>query len=104
MVVSYNATTYLEAFTSGIPTVMFWDPTDWELSASAQPYFDLLRREGILHDDAVCCAHHVNAIWDDVSAWWTSTSVQAALDIFSGRYAYVGQRPLRELRAALTTW
>ncbi|MFZ4819987.1 MAG: LIC12162 family transferase, partial [Limisphaerales bacterium] len=38
-VATYNATTFLESFTQGIPTVMFWNPEYWELSESAKPFF-----------------------------------------------------------------
>jgi putative transferase (TIGR04331 family) len=103
-VATYNATTFLESFTQGIPTVMFWDPRYWELSADAQPRFDQLRRAGVLFDDPVSCARHVSAIWDDVPTWWSSPEVQVAVTEFCRNYAYVGPRPLRELKKALTQW
>ena len=103
-VATYNATTFLESFTQGIPTVMFWNPQYWELSADAQPRFDQLRRAGVLFDDPVSCARHVSAIWDDVPTWWASPEVQVAVTEFCRNYAYVGPRPLRELKKALTQW
>ncbi len=103
-VATYNSTTFLESFTHGIPTVMFWNPRFWELSADAEPYFDALRRAGILFDDPVSCANHVSAIWSDVSAWWLEPGVQRAVASFTNRFAYVGPRPLRNLKAALTDW
>jgi putative transferase (TIGR04331 family) len=103
-VATYNATTFLESFTRDIPTVMFWNPNYWELSKEAQPDFDLLRRASILFDDPVSCANHVSAIWNDIPEWWASSRVQEAVKIFTHKYAYVGPRPLRELKAALTVW
>jgi len=103
-VATYNATTFLESFTQGIPTVMFWNPEFWELSESAQPYFDALRRARVLFDDPVTCATHLNSIWNDVPTWWASSDVQRAVTEFRAHYAYVGPRPLRELKNALTSW
>jgi putative transferase (TIGR04331 family) len=103
-VATYNATTFLESFTQGIPTVIFWNPAHWELSVEAQPYFDTLRRALIFFDDPVACAQHVNSIWNDVPGWWASDAVQSAVEQFTARFAYVGPRPLRELRSALIKW
>ncbi|CAB4969675.1 unannotated protein [freshwater metagenome] len=103
-VATYNATTFLESFTQGVPTVMFWNPEFWELSESAKPFFELLREAGVLFDDPVTCALHVNSIWEDVPAWWASSNVQSAVNEFCNQYAFVGRRPLRDLKAALTHW
>ena len=103
-VATYNATTFLESFTQGIPTVMFWNPEFWELSESAQPYFDALRQARVLFEDPVTCASHLNSIWNDVPTWWASSDVQRAVTEFRAQYAYVGPRPLRELKNALTSW
>ena len=103
-IATYNATTFLESFTQGIPTVMFWNPKFWELSDAASPYFEALRQASVLFDDPVTCAAHVNSIWDDVPTWWESDLVQSAVYQFTARFAYVGLRPLRELRSALIDW
>lgn len=103
-VATYNATTFLESFTQGIPTVMFWNPAFWELSESAKPFFDLLRDAKVFFDDPVTCAAHVNSIWEDVPGWWDSADVQEAVNKFRAQYAFVGPRPLRDLKAALTEW
>jgi putative transferase (TIGR04331 family) len=103
-VATYNATTFLESFRKDIPTVIFWNPKHWELSEDAQPYFDLLREASILFDDPFACANHVNLIWDDVPNWWSSLSVQEAVRTFINQYAYVGLKPIREIKKALVVW
>ena len=40
---TYNAATYLEAFTMDIPTVIFWNCNHWEIRNSSKPYFFLGR-------------------------------------------------------------
>jgi putative transferase (TIGR04331 family) len=103
-VATYNATTFLESFTQGIPTVMFWNPAFWELSDEALPYFDCLRAASVLFDDPVTCAEHVNNIWPNVPAWWASPEVKSAVESFAFQFAYTGNQPLRELKSALTQW
>ena len=103
-VATYNATTFLESFTQGIPTVIFWNPHYWELADDAAPYFEALSRASVFFEDPIACAAHVNAIWDDVPAWWARDEVREAVEAFVNRFAYVGPKPLRELKDALTKW
>jgi putative transferase (TIGR04331 family) len=103
-VATYNATTFLESFRRDIPTVMFWNPKQWELSENAQPYFNLLRQASVLFDDPIACANHVNLIWNDIPNWWSSPFVQKAISTFINQYAYAGIKPLNELKSALTEW
>lgn len=100
-VATYNATTFLESMSMGIPTMMFWDPNFWEISDDAAPYFDALRAAGILFDDPVACAHAANTVWPHVEAWWSSGDVAAATTEFVNRFAHVGPHPLRRLRRAV---
>ena len=84
---TYNATTYLESLSLNVPTVIFWNPDHWELRESAKPFFEELEDAGIFHITPESAARHVAAIWNDVSAWWTSPKVQAVRDRFCIRYA-----------------
>jgi putative transferase (TIGR04331 family) len=101
-VATYNATTYLESFRLGVPTVMHWDPNYWEISSQAKPYFDLLSEAGVFFSDAEQCAEHVNEIWANVSQWWKAEKVQNAVEVFANEFAYVGERPLRELKRKIS--
>jgi putative transferase (TIGR04331 family) len=83
---TYNASTYLESFAMNVPTVMYWDPNQWELRESAIPYFEELKRVGIFHETPESAARHLTAIWDDVDAWWTSHAVRDVLERFMARY------------------
>lgn len=103
-VATYNATTFLESFIKGVPTVMFWNPLHWELNENATTYYNLLRDASILFDDPVSCANHINSIWGDVKNWWNSSLVQSTVNEFVNQFAYVGKRPIRELKKALVNW
>ena len=84
---TYNATTYLESLSMGVPTIMFWNPNHWELRDTAIPYFEKLKAVGIFHESPVSAARHCAAIWDDVEAWWQSVEVQSAIQEFCQQYA-----------------
>jgi putative transferase (TIGR04331 family) len=83
---------------------MFWNPEYWELSESAKPFFELLREARVFFEAPATCAAHVNEIWENVPEWWASSDVQEAVQIFRTQYAFVGPRPLRDLKRALTAW
>ncbi len=103
-VATYNATTFLESFTMGIPTVLFWNPEHWNLRPDAETSFRRLRLAGVLYDSPEMAAHHVNSIWSEVSYWWSKSDVQNAVVDFCNDFAYRGERPIREMATALTSW
>ena len=85
-VYTYNSTGYLEAFGSDLPVIVFWDPVACPVRGSAIPYFEDLKRVGLLHESPESAAEHVAAVWDDVGGWWTSAGVRAVLPRFTDRY------------------
>lgn len=86
VVLSYNSTGILETLASGIPSVLFVDLKAAPLRDSAIPYYAELKRVGIFHDTPESAALHVNRVWDDVDAWWTSADVQEAVARFTKQY------------------
>jgi putative transferase (TIGR04331 family) len=91
---SYNATTYLESMSINMPTIIFWNPKQWELRDSAAPFFEKLKTVGIFHDTPESAAHQMAAVWSDVSGWWQSESVQAVRREFCERYTHIPDNPL----------
>jgi putative transferase (TIGR04331 family) len=83
---TYNATTYLESISINIPTVIFWDPLYWEIRDSAIPLFEELKSVKIFHDTPESAAEHINKIWDNVDAWWSSQPVRNAVDRLKIQY------------------
>ena len=82
----YNGTPFLETFVANYPTLLCWDPRYTELNELAQPYFDLLREAGILHDTPEILASKLNEIYEDPILWWMSTEVQYAKNKFCERF------------------
>ena len=79
---SYNSTTYLESFSWGIPTIIFWNPLHWELNDDAKPYFQLLTDVGIFHSTPHSASKMVGQIWDNPQSWWDSDQVKKVRDKF----------------------
>jgi len=83
---TYNATTFLESLAMNIPTIMFWNPNHWELRDDAAPYFERLKTVGIFHETPESAAQQMAQVWDDVTTWWHSETVQTVRDNFCYRY------------------
>jgi putative transferase (TIGR04331 family) len=86
----YNGTPFLETFVANFPTILCWDPRYTELNASAQPYFNLLKNVGILHETPESAASKLNKIYQNPLSWWVSPKVQDAKNKFCDRFARTG--------------
>ena len=102
-VYTYNSTGFVETLGRNIPTIVFWNPSYYELRPSAQPFFDLLAGAGIYYDTPESAAQHVTRIWDDVATWWNQPTVQQARRTFCEQYARMPSNPLGVLKEALLT-
>jgi len=98
----YNGTPFQETFVANYPTLLCWDPKYTELNEFAQPYFDLLREVGILHDTPETLASKLNEIYENPMAWWVSQEVQDAKNKYCDSFARTSDAWLdqwkRELR------
>ena len=85
---TYNSTGILESLAMGIPCILFYDLKNIPLRDSAIPYFEELRQVGILHDNPISAAAHIDNVWNNVDLWWTSDKVQKAVLNFNKRYCH----------------
>ena len=83
---TYNATTYLDTFSLNLPTIIFWNPKDWEVNDYSRIFFDELEVVGIFHKDPISAAELVASIWDDIDSWWNSEQVQLARKNFCNKF------------------
>jgi putative transferase (TIGR04331 family) len=97
---TYNATTFLESFTMGIPTIIFWNPNHWELRDAAIPYFDELKKVGVFHETPESAARQVQIIWDDVDQWWNSKEVTKVINMFKKEYCDLSDDIVLKLESA----
>ena len=86
VVLTYNQTGFLEALAMRIPTVLFCDLNTTPLNGGAIPYYDELKRVGIMHDSPESAANHVNLVWDRVDDWWLDGDIQSVVHKFSLNY------------------
>lgn len=86
-VCDHCSTTFAEALAVNKPTILFWNPQANELRPEAQPYYDLLRKNGILFDTPESAGKAVNQIYDDVETWWNDPERQNAVASFCERFA-----------------
>jgi putative transferase (TIGR04331 family) len=87
-VIDNLSTTYAEALTLNIPTILYWEPSQYTLRKDAVEIFDELRRVGILHNSPESAAAMVNKIYSHVESWWEDPERVHVRKIFCERYAY----------------
>jgi putative transferase (TIGR04331 family) len=87
IIIDHNITTFLQAMVINRPVVCFWQPFIFPLRPECVEDFEFLRKVGILYDDPVSAAQHVNAIWQTADEWWQSNEVQKARNTFVAKYA-----------------
>ncbi len=96
VIIDHNATSFLEAFTINVPSVLFWDHDVMLIRPEAEEYFSLLRKAGILYKNPQGAANKVNEIYKDPQSWWLSPEVQKAKNIFCDNFAYTNKNWLAE--------
>jgi putative transferase (TIGR04331 family) len=87
VVIDHPGTTSLETLVANVPVVLFWDPGCWEMRDEAEPYFEALRKAGVLWHSPEEAAAKVAPVSEDPWAWWGSEAVQEARQRFVDRYA-----------------
>jgi putative transferase (TIGR04331 family) len=86
-VCDHLSTTFAEALAVNKPTILFWNPETNRLREAARPYYDLLKRGGILFDTPEGAGRAVNQIYDDVETWWNDPERQNTVETFCKRFA-----------------
>ena len=97
-VCDHQETTFCEALSANIPTVLFWNPAVNEIRVDAKPYYEHLHKVGILHYRPESAAATVNAIYEDVESWWNMPERQAARNMFCERFARASLNAIDEWR------
>ena len=99
---SYDSTGILEMLATNQPFICFW-PNGWgHLIESAIPHYELLREAGIFQESPELAAEKIMAVWDDIPAWWLSSRVQQARDVFCEEYSRLTRSPVADLAKLLT--
>lgn len=86
-VCDHLSTTFAEALAANKPTLLFWNQEANTLRPAARPYYDLLRKSGILFDTPESAGTAVNQLYDDVEMWWNDPKRRNTVEIFCERFA-----------------
>jgi putative transferase (TIGR04331 family) len=89
VVSTYNGTSFLQSISLNIPTVIFWNPQQWELRDAAIPAFKALESAGIFHKTPEDAARHIASVWQNLGQWWNSSDVQLARQTFCRNYVHI---------------
>jgi len=101
LIVSYDSTVLLEALTSNIPVLAFFNDIFDNLRESSKPFYQVLVDSGILYSSPLEAAKKVNEIWDNVEDWWAKSGVQSAREVFCEKYAMNSKSTVLELKKCL---
>ena len=75
IVCSYPETTFSEAMTTGIPTILIYPEKVYERNEIAYPLIEILKKAKILFHDPVAASMHINEVWENINMWWGSSTV-----------------------------
>lgn len=87
LIIDYPTTTFQEALAADAPCLMTWDPADWSFRDSARPFFDRLKKVGLLFDEPEQAAAQATRVYDDPRAWWGEPARREARRDFVRHFA-----------------
>ena len=89
MIIStYNAATYLETMSMNIPTIIYWDPMQWELRDSVKEIFEELKRVNVFvnnYSDLLKTLNYAKRI--GYQNWWNEPERKIVINTFCNRFA-----------------
>jgi putative transferase (TIGR04331 family) len=97
VVCNHFSTTFIECISNDIPTIIYVNEKEWELSPQYQYIFDLLVNVGILHYSNVDCANFINQKYKHIEDWWASSRVQEVRKTTIEKIGFTGNKPIGEL-------
>ncbi|MBP9887397.1 MAG: LIC12162 family protein [Leptospiraceae bacterium] len=82
IVCTYSDTTFSEALTSGLPTILVHRPEFFEKIPEAQELIKQMEEANIIFSDPLKAANHVNKVWFTIDEWWQDKKVVEARNAF----------------------
>ena len=84
---SDNSTSLLESLSNNFPTLIYWDPSLFELTQEGESYFEIFHSLGIMHYSPESLSKKLNEVYDDVLGWWDQNDIRTACADFSNYFA-----------------
>lgn len=82
VVCTYSDTTFSEALTSGLPTILVHRPEFFEKIPQAKDLIHQMEEAKIIFSDPIKAAQHVNEVWENIDVWWQEKEVLAGREAF----------------------
>lgn len=98
LIFSYNSTGFLESLALNVPTIGLWANDKRFLRKEVLPDYQALEDAGILFDDAIDAAAHLEAISTNLNDWWFSEKTQSTVRAFCQKYARKTDAPISQFR------
>jgi putative transferase (TIGR04331 family) len=86
LIFNYNGTSFLEALSLKIPTLLLFDKNIWHIKNNEIQYFNLLKNVGILHDNPNDITKFINNNLNDLDKWWNGLELQSNVNLFCKNY------------------
>lgn len=97
-ITDHLSTSWLQALTENVPTIIFWDNDAYQARDSAKKAFDKLRAANILHASPEDAARWLKKICSDPNSWWQSDDCQSVItDVVSEFARHESQNELQNL-------
>ena len=86
LIFNYNGTSFLEALSLNIPSLLLFDPNIWHVRDSEKKYFNLLIEVGILHSNQDTISEFIEKRSKNINIWWEHELLQKNIKIFCDRF------------------
>tara|TARA_B100001250_G_scaffold66509_1_gene53006 strand:+ start:29322 stop:31007 length:1686 start_codon:yes stop_codon:yes gene_type:complete len=87
LIVDGPNTTFSIALSSNIPVIAFWDPLSNAIDEHALPFFNDLKKQGIIHTNPKSAADQVNFVYNDIDNWWNNPNLQKSRENWVNNFA-----------------
>ena len=94
-------TTYIETLALNIPTILFWNSSQYPVLPKAQQYIQSLIDVKIIHETPESAIEWLKIIEKSPEEWWFQLRTQNNINKFLNEYGYKSRSPLYEWRGIL---
>jgi len=87
VVIDHPGTIFHQRVALNLPTIGFWDETKWGFCYQAKPYFDNLRKVGVIQKTGFDASKKINEKYFIIDDWWMIPSRQNAINAWNNQFA-----------------
>tara|TARA_B100001540_G_C15771409_1_gene626512 strand:+ start:90 stop:1763 length:1674 start_codon:yes stop_codon:yes gene_type:complete len=87
VVIDHPGTIFHQRMALNLPTIGFWDESKWGFCYQAKPYFDNLRKVGVIQKTGSDASKKINEKYFIFDEWWMRSSRQNAICDWNNKFA-----------------